>query len=149
MVLYHHTKNHPKRSNGSWDIQIWKIEQSDWPRAFNQNNSRTRFFPDMGLVPLDAVPFDLTFATLWTKTNDSILNYYRKSPFWAHFDPLFPKKGKTGFFPKNRAPSLFCVYWTLTSCKKSEKTNEPILRKTRNWQTDRQTGGREFIGPCR
>ena len=34
VVLYHHTKYYLKWSNGYWDIQIWKIEQTDWPRAF-------------------------------------------------------------------------------------------------------------------
>jgi hypothetical protein len=32
-------------------------------------------------------------------------------------------------FPKNPALSLLCLYGPLTSCKISEKTNEPIMRK--------------------
>ena len=42
-------------------------------------------------------------------------------------------------FFKNLAPSLFFPYHPLTSCKKSEKTNEPILRKVCDEQTDTQT----------
>jgi len=41
MVFYHHTQNYQKRSNGSQDIQIWKMEQSGWPRIFDVNNSIT------------------------------------------------------------------------------------------------------------
>ena len=46
------------------------------------------------------------------------------------FDPFYPKFGILGFFSKNRFPSLFSIYGPLTSCKKSEKSLEPILRKT-------------------
>ena len=34
MVLYLHAKNYKKRLNGSKVIVIWKIERSDWSRAF-------------------------------------------------------------------------------------------------------------------
>ena len=42
MILYHHTIFFQKRSSGSQDIQIWKIEQSGWPRIFDVNNSITK-----------------------------------------------------------------------------------------------------------
>ena len=43
MDLYYHTKNHPNRSSGSWDIQLSRIERSDWPmkNQVSVNNSRT------------------------------------------------------------------------------------------------------------
>ena len=44
LALYHHTKNYQKRSSGSQDIQIWKIEQSGWPRIFDVNNFITKVF---------------------------------------------------------------------------------------------------------
>jgi hypothetical protein len=53
-----------------------------------------------------------------------------KNLILGHFGPVLPKFGQTGFFPKNRAPSLFSVYESLTSYRKSEKTLEPIPRKT-------------------
>ena len=54
-------------------------------------------------------------------------------PFWAL---LGQKRPKGIFFFENRAPSLFNIYGPLTSCRKSEKTNDPILRKTPEGQTD-------------
>ena len=56
-----------------------------------------------------------------------------------------PENRKTGFFPKNRAPSLLTLYGPLTSCKRSEKVNEPILRKLGDRLTDWQTDGRDWI----
>ena len=41
------------------------------------------------------------------------------------FTPFWPKQR---FFSK-KVPSLFSHYWTLTLCKKSEKSNEPMLGK--------------------
>lgn len=41
--------------------------------------------------------------------------------FWAWQEFLTLKKKKT--------PLLSCVYWTLTSCRKSKKINAPIMRK--------------------
>ena len=56
----------------------------------------------------------------WTKS--------KKPYFWAVFAPNLPPK----IFFENRAPSLFehCHFTPL--CQKSEKTNEPILRKAEN-----------------
>ena len=34
MILCYHAKNRPKRSSGSRDIELRRIERSDWPRAF-------------------------------------------------------------------------------------------------------------------
>ena len=59
--------------------------------------------------------------------------------FWTLFIQIWAKRN----VHKNRVPSLFSIYSFLTSCKKSEKTNEPILSKpTNQWtndQTDEQT----------
>ena len=38
MVFYLHAKKYKKWLNGSKDIVIWKIEQSDWSRAFAQKS---------------------------------------------------------------------------------------------------------------
>ena len=49
-----------------------------------------------------------------------------KSPLSGRFGPVLPNNRETGLFLKNRA------YGSLTPCKESEKTNEPILRKVGN-----------------
>ena len=85
------------------------------------------------------------FKTFVAKTNDRNLRYDAKHRFLGHFRPFFPDSGKTGIFRKNRAPSLLCLYGPLTSCKRPEKTNEPIPRKVRYKRTNRT----DFIGPCR
>ena len=57
---------------------------------------------------------------------------FRQSPKNLIFDHISAMFAKMGVFGKNRASSVFSVYGPLTSCKESEKTNEPILRKTPN-----------------
>ena len=52
-----------------------------------------------------------------------------KTSFFGYFGPFMPKYGKMGVLPKNRALSLLSPYGPLTSCRKSEKTNEKFLRK--------------------
>ena len=71
----------------------------------------------------------LHFRSLLAKTNDSILRKSPKTLFWGLFRPFFPIFEKIRIFPKNPALSLFYFYGPLTSCKISEKTNEPIMRK--------------------
>ena len=81
------------------------------------------------------------FALFLEKTKDNILKKKKqKIPcFWTLFIQIWAKRN----VHKNRVPSLFSIYSFLTSCKKSEKTNEPILSKpTNQWtndQTDEQT----------
>ena len=77
---------------------------------------------------------------------------FRKSPktlCLGHFGTFLPIFEKMRIFPKNMSLSLFYVYGPLTSCKKLEKNNEPILRTLRHGQTDGQTDDTEFIGPSR
>ena len=52
-----------------------------------------------------------------------------KKPYFEPFLPIFEKMR---IFPKNPALSLFYVYGSLTSCKKLEKINEPILGTLRH-----------------
>ena len=53
--------------------------------------------------------------------------------FWATFDHFWSFLPDGDFFQKIRL-SHTAIYWSLTPCWVSEKTNEPILRKL----TDRQ-----------
>ena len=55
---------------------------------------------------------------------------FPKNTKYPIFGPFLPKFGQKWIFHKNRAPSLFSM--SPTSCKKSEKINKPILRKTLN-----------------
>ena len=72
----------------------------------------------------------------------------KKPNFWANLGQNIPNK----IFFKNRAPLFFRAYNYLPSCKKSEKTNDPVLRKAVDKEkTDAQTHARtdtgQFIGP--
>ena len=72
--------------------------------------------------------------------------------------PTYPYFGQNNNFSWKKGPSLVNVSCILTSCKKSEKINEPILRKIHcsqadGWaygrtdrQIDEQTDKSEFIG---
>ena len=57
----------------------------------------------------------------------------------SYVDPFFPKNKEMRFFQKNRASSLLSIYDPLTSCKKLEKTNEPIPRIVRYARTNQPT----------
>ena len=60
-----------------------------------------------------------------------------KTPILGPFWPLFSQKRGNRIFSKIRALSLLYIYGSLTSCKKSEKYHEPILRKSVTyWLTD-------------
>ena len=61
--------------------------------------------------------------------------------FLDHFWPFLVIFARWGFFPKNPTLSQTTIYGPLTSCKVSEKTNEPIPKKL----TDRQKDGRKDI----
>ena len=51
------------------------------------------------------------------------------------------------FIKKNSFCQFYRLYWTLASCKKSEKNNEPILRKQCFRGKDGQMNRAEFIRP--
>ena len=68
---------------------------------------------------------------------------FEKNPKTSLFRHFFRNFGKTGFFFKNRALSLFLPYNGLTSCAKAKKSLERFPRKTPN----QLTNGTDFIGP--
>ena len=72
----------------------------------------------------------LHLKSFLAKSIDSILRKSPKTLFLGIFSPFSPIFEKMRIFPKNRALSLFSGNGPLTSCKKSEKNIEPILRKT-------------------
>ena len=81
----------------------------------------------------------LHFRSFLAKYNDSVVRKSPKNPFLGHFRHFLLIFEKMRIFPKNPALSLFYIYGPLTSCKKIEKTNEPILRTMRHGRTDWQT----------
>ena len=70
---------------------------------------------------------ELPFCIVFGKNK---YNFFKKSGIYPIFGPFLPKFGQKWIFHINRAPSLFSIYSPLTSCKKSEKSNEAIPRKT-------------------
>ena len=69
----------------------------------------------------------------------------RKPPIWAILGLICPILGQIIFIFENRASSLFYIYQSLTSCKKSEKSNGGKYENFWDGQTDRRTDGRGFI----
>ena len=65
----------------------------------------------------------------------------KKPSFGPDFGPFDPNSGRQIFFFKNRTWSVTRFYGQLSSCAISEKTNDPILRKFSDGQTDQQTEG--------
>ena len=63
------------------------------------------------------------------KSNEQIHRKVLKSWFWVPKCPIYPILNITRFFLNEKVFSLFSVYSTLASCKKSEKINSPILIK--------------------
>ena len=64
--------------------------------------------------------------------------FFRKSKkklFWGHF------WAKWIFLEKDSV--IFWIFQLSTTMQKTEKTNEPFLKKIPNWKTDRRTNGRQ------
>ena len=85
----------------------------------------------MGLPPSDLLHYGLHFMTFVAKSYDRNLRYNRKRAILGYFGPFLPNLGQMRIFSKNRALSVLCPYGPWTSCKKSGKSYEPILRKER------------------
>ena len=70
------------------------------------------------------------FKVFWEKINDEILNKIWKTSKNLIFHHVFPFSQTPRIFIENPAVSVFLLSDPLTSCKKSAKTIEPILRKS-------------------
>ena len=79
------------------------------------------------------------------KTDDNIFEKIQETLFWGLFMVVFSKFEQKWFFLEKKALTVFTYSNYLPSCKKSEKTNEPSLRKMPNWRTDRQTDGQTTV----
>ena len=69
------------------------------------------------------------------KTKEQYLRKWQRPSFGSNFGPLGPNSG-CHFFPKNLVLSATRCHGQLSSCTISEKTNDPILRKLSDGQTD-------------
>ena len=92
------------------------------------------FGPDFPTCPAHFFPFSWvqdfpqTYVFVATKSTYQWTRFLSKQKlFLGHLGPVLSKFGKTFFFI-NQALSLLSLYGPLTSCKRSEKTNEPVLR---------------------
>ena len=65
-------------------------------------------------------------------------------PDFGSFDPI----QAANFFLQKSGSSVTRCHGQLSSCTISEKTNDPILRKVSDGQTDGQTNKSDFIGCC-
>ena len=136
MVFYLYAKNYKKWLNCSKDIAIWKIEWFDWSRALETKSREPEFSQTWGLHKKLDNNKTLHFRIFLATPNESILHKWQKNPnfglilgtFGLILANLRANLGRTRFFPKNPVMSLFKIYEPLTSCKISEKTNEPIPR---------------------
>ena len=67
----------------------------------------------------------------------------------THFGPNLESMGpRSYFFLKNLVSSVTRIHGQLSSCTISQKTNDPILRKCSDGQTDRQTEESDLIEHC-
>ena len=102
ICVFHHyiiiPKYYLKWSSGSWDIQIWKIEQSDWARAFRSITREPDFSQTFSFPRMIENHNKFDFRTL--RTNISWINFLLKCkiPIFAPFLALlaqnqnFPEK---------------------------------------------------------
>ena len=106
--IYHHAKYGRIYLSGSWDIEIWKMEQSDWLRAFFKISRE----PD----------FSQTCGFRWIM-QDTELNKFREfqkysmTRFWEkyekpHFLALFPLFPKNQIFPEKSGSVTFFLLWS-------------------------------------
>ena len=121
-----------------------------------------QFFDDFGIKYLQIVNFSekhvsfklkvylvLTSGQNPKKSLEPFLKKISECLILGYFGDLFANISKSRIFFKNPALSLFYLYSPLTSCKKSEKSLEPLLRKLRYQPTNQSiiTNNTDLIGP--
>ena len=117
------------------------------------------------LTALWPITWDPEFYQIWWwNINNNVSFHFRLFPRKTNMTKFFKKSKKTYFgailspFCSNFGKNEFswkkglCQFLNISIiivplCQKSEKTNEPFLRKMLNCWTDRQTDNSDFIGP--
>ena len=97
------------------------------------HNSRTRVFLDMRFFAECYIIIPSIYMHNMNKIVRAVFEKNDKNPILT---PFLAQNSRTRIFFENRAPSLFSIYGPLTSCKNSEKSLEPLLRKLTNRLTD-------------
>ena len=121
-----------------WDMTFYRILQIGWLMAFwliTQEPELCQIW-DWWWKINNNISFH--FRLFPRKTNEKNFQKIQKALFRGHFGPFLPKFGWKWIFLERKALSVFKYSDCLPLCQKSEKTNEPFLRKTPNWWTDRQ-----------
>ena len=75
---------------------------------------------------------------LFPRKTNKIFQKIPKTLFWAHSGPFCPNWGQKWIFLEKRALSVFQYLNYLPLCQKSEKPNEPFLRKLLEGHTKNQ-----------
>ena len=91
-------------------------------------NPITRFFPDILILQNVWRPLVLLFSSKKSAHKSIIFVKTQKTSFLGHFLHFSGPPDPSECFFKNWAKSIFLYYNHLTSCKKSEKTVEWIVR---------------------
>ena len=97
------------------------------------HNSRPRILPDMGWLVKNQKKKKLVFILDYLQEN-LITKFFKKfkNILWGHFGSFLPKLRKKWIFLVKRATPVFKYSNYLPLWQKSEKTNEPFLRKMQN-----------------
>ena len=69
----------------------------------------------------------------WWKLMTTFFKKEKENLFWGNFSPFLPKFWRKWIFLQKRALPVFKYSNYLSSCKKTEKTKDPFLRKIPNW----------------
>ena len=105
-----------------------KSKKSPFLGPFCPNLGKREFSRKICLGQFLVVYSPITSCTISEKINERILRKSKKSPFLG---PFCPNLGKREFSRKIGLCHFFILMNRPTSCKISEKSNEPILRKMR------------------
>ena len=100
-----------------------------WPKM-----GQMRFFWTLGTLSNFHTNYFLTSCKL-DNFNDTISKKLQKNLFLGQKSAIMAKNRKIRFFPENRPQSLFKLNGCASSCKKSENSNEPFLRKAPDKRT--------------
>ena len=131
-------------------VDFWTQKSQQWPKLaktsifpkmvqkahfwtlFSHKSREREFSQIWGLRRKLANHKTLHFRPFLAKTNNSIFPQKSQKLYFCPFCPFLEKLE----FSRKIRLSLLIVYGSLPSCKISEKTNEPILRKVHYERTD-------------
>ena len=125
-----------QRKTEKWYISIEKFTKSASSLLHPLFNPGLRFSPNMTPHSNDAPYYPPPSCKKLETCNDQFPSKCPKTLIFDTWSHLIPR---LIFFSNSGYVTFFLIYWPLTSCKVSEKTNEWSLRYLK---TDTQTDGR-------